>query len=52
MPPSGNIISRIVRHSVEGDHTNYYDFLRRELFDKIGMYSAVIEPDPSGTFSS
>jgi CubicO group peptidase (beta-lactamase class C family) len=28
----------------------YFQFPRRELFDKIGMRSALIEPDPVGTF--
>ncbi|MBI1321491.1 MAG: serine hydrolase [Candidatus Hydrogenedens sp.] len=42
-----NILSRIVRQTV-GD-ADYWDFPRRELFEKIGMYSALIEPDPSGT---
>jgi CubicO group peptidase (beta-lactamase class C family) len=47
---TANIISRIVRRTVEKDYPNYYTFLRQELFDKIGMTSAVMEPDPSGTF--
>jgi CubicO group peptidase (beta-lactamase class C family) len=28
----------------------YYGFPYTELFYKLGMYSAVLEPDPSGTF--
>ncbi len=47
---TANIISRIVRQTVEKDTPNYYGFLRTELFDKIGMTSAVMEADPSGTF--
>ncbi len=47
---TANIISRIVRRTVEQDTPNYYGFLRSELFDKIGMTSAVMEADPSGTF--
>jgi CubicO group peptidase (beta-lactamase class C family) len=47
---TANIISRIVRQAVEKDTPNYYRFLRTELFDKIGMTSAVMEADPSGTF--
>ncbi|MFO7708039.1 MAG: serine hydrolase [Desulfobacterales bacterium] len=47
---TANIIARIVRRAAETEYPNYYDFLRRELFDKIGMSSALIEPDPSGTF--
>jgi CubicO group peptidase (beta-lactamase class C family) len=47
---TANIIARIVRHTAEKDYPNYYDFLRKELFAKIGMNSAVAEPDSSGTF--
>jgi CubicO group peptidase (beta-lactamase class C family) len=43
-----NIISRIVREAV-GEEA-YWSFPRRALFDRIGMASAVLEPDPSGTF--
>jgi CubicO group peptidase (beta-lactamase class C family) len=42
-----NIISRIVRERVGAD---YLDWPRRVLFDPIGMTSAVMEPDASGTF--
>ena len=45
-----NIISRIIRHAVGGTDADYLAFPRRELFDKIGMRSVIIEPDPSGTF--
>ena len=44
------ILGRIVRDTV-GDESQYYDFPRRELFDKIGMSSAVLQPDSSGTLS-
>jgi CubicO group peptidase (beta-lactamase class C family) len=47
---SANIVARIVRRTVEKEHEYYYSFMYEELFDKIGMYSAVIEPDSSGTF--
>jgi CubicO group peptidase (beta-lactamase class C family) len=47
---TANIIARIVRQAVEKNHPQYYSFIRSELFDKIGMYSAVMEPDASGTF--
>ena len=43
-----NIISRIARHAI-GD-ADYYQFAYREIFNKIGAYSMVIEPDASGTF--
>jgi hypothetical protein len=47
---TANIISRIVRQTAETETPNSYHFLRRELFDAIGMTSAVMEADPSGTF--
>jgi CubicO group peptidase (beta-lactamase class C family) len=47
---TANIIARIVRSAAEKEASNYYRFLRDELFDRIGMTSAVFEPDPSGTF--
>ena len=47
---SANIVARIVRRTVEKDYDYYYKFIYEELFDKIGMYNAVIEPDSSGTF--
>ena len=45
---NSNIISRIIRMKL-GDSV-YDGFPYRELFYKLGMYSAVIEPDPSGSF--
>ncbi len=43
-----NILSRMIRGIVgEGQ---YARFPRQALFDRIGMASAIIEPDPSGTF--
>jgi CubicO group peptidase (beta-lactamase class C family) len=43
-----NIISRITRQAIgDGD---YHNFIYRELFNKIGAYSMVIEPDASGTY--
>ncbi|CAB1062091.1 Beta-lactamase class C-like and penicillin binding proteins (PBPs) superfamily [Olavius sp. associated proteobacterium Delta 1] len=47
---SANIIARIVRQTAEKNYPNYYTFIRDELFHKIGMYSAVMEADASGTF--
>ncbi len=47
---TANIIARIVRRAAEERHDHYYDFLRRELFDRIGMTSALMEADSSGTF--
>ena len=45
---NSNILSRIIRQTV-GDSL-YYSFPYTQLFYKLGMYSAVIEPDASGTF--
>ena len=42
-----NILSSIIREKTGGD---YYNFPNQELFFKTGMYSAIIEPDASGTF--
>ena len=47
---TANIITRIVRTAIETEHGNYYEYLYRNLFHKIGMLSLVMEPDPSGTF--
>ena len=44
---NANILSRIVRQMV-GDQ-NYYSFIYDSLFRKIGMHTAVMEPDASGT---
>ncbi len=45
---NSNILSRIIRQTL-GDSV-YYSFPYSQLFYKLGMYSAVIEPDASGTF--
>lgn len=45
---SSNILSRLVR-DVTGD-TAYYQFPYKRLFHKIGMNTALIEVDASGTF--
>ena len=45
---NSNILSRIIRQ-ILGD-SGYYVFPYQQLFYKLGMYSAVIEPDASGTF--
>jgi len=47
---TANIVARIVRQEAEKLYAHYYDFIRQELFYKIGMTSAIIEPDMSGTF--
>ena len=45
---TANILSLILRKTIDGDY--YYRFPYEQLFEKIGMYSAVLEPDASGTF--
>ena len=45
---NSNILSRIIRNTL-GDSL-YYSFPYRQLFHKLGMNSAVIEPDASGTY--
>jgi CubicO group peptidase (beta-lactamase class C family) len=49
---TSNILAWIVRHTVErdGDWSTYASFPRRALFDPLGMRTAVMEVDPSGTF--
>lgn len=44
-----NIISRIIRQAI-GDDEAYRVFPRQALFEPLGMHTAVIERDPSGTF--
>jgi len=45
---TSNILSSIVRRTV--GESDYHAWPRRELFDRIGMTSAVLEPDAAGTF--
>jgi CubicO group peptidase (beta-lactamase class C family) len=45
------IINRIIRQAISNQE-EYWAFPRRELFNKIGMRSAVIESDASGTFTA
>jgi CubicO group peptidase (beta-lactamase class C family) len=47
---TANILARIVRQTIEKSGENPTVFMRRHLFDKIGMTGAVFEIDPSGTF--
>jgi len=44
-----NLISRINREAI-GDLQSYFNFPQERLFGKLGMTSAVLEPDASGTF--
>jgi hypothetical protein len=43
-----NIISNVIRNAISSD-ADYLAFPRRALFDRLGMSSAVIEPDALGT---
>lgn len=45
---NSNLLSRIIRQTV-GDSA-YAAFPVTALFNKIGMYNTLLEPDPSGTF--
>lgn len=44
-----NIIARIVRDTLGGNLVDITNFARTKLFDRIDMYSAIIEPDASGS---
>ncbi len=43
-----NILSRIMRQTFARDDRAYLEFPAKALFHRIGMYSAVIEPDAAG----
>lgn len=45
-----NIISKIIKRTIGVHNKDYILFPYQQLFHKIGMNSAVIEPDASGTF--
>lgn len=45
-----NIISKVIRNSFRGDEQTYWNFPRERLFSKIGMSTAIIQTDASGTF--
>jgi len=45
-----NIVSKIIRRTLETTGSEYLSFPRTELFGRIGMQRAVLEPDASGTF--
>lgn len=46
---TSNILARIVRDAVGGTLADVLNFAQRELFDPIGMVSALIEADASGS---
>ena len=47
---STNIVSHLVRQVLADDQAEYFAFPRRALFNRIGMRSAVLEPDAAGDF--
>ncbi len=46
---TANILSGIIRTTIKND-MEYYSFPYKELFQKTGMYSMVLEADAAGTF--
>lgn len=46
---TANILSLVVRNELGKD---YYNYPYNQLYDKLGMFSLVIEPDAGGTFVS
>ncbi|MGD1898433.1 MAG: serine hydrolase domain-containing protein [Phormidesmis sp.] len=44
------LLCRIIREAVGKALVDYWDFAQRELFERLGMMSAVLEPDAAGTF--
>jgi CubicO group peptidase (beta-lactamase class C family) len=45
-----NIISQIIRRTFNDNFQEYLEFPYKSLFYKIGMYDAMMETDPEGTF--
>ncbi len=45
-----NIVSSIIRQTLGGELQAYYNFTRERLFNPLGIRSAVLETDASGTF--
>ncbi len=43
------ILSKVMRNTFVNEREDYLEFPRRALFDRIGMQSAVVEADASGT---
>lgn len=47
---TANILSRIIRDTIDGDITDYWAFPQKDFFQRVDMNSAILEPDASGTF--
>lgn len=45
-----NVLCGILRRRIGGADTDYFNFPRTALFGKLGMTSAILEPDSTGTF--
>lgn len=45
-----NLIQRTLRETLEANDTGYHAFAQERIFTPLGMASAVLEPDASGTF--
>lgn len=47
---TANIVARIIRNKTGGTLVSFNNFARQQLFDRLSMHSAIIEPDASGSF--
>lgn len=47
---STTLLARLMRDAVGGSLADYFSYPRRVLFEPLGMNTAVMEPDPAGTF--
>lgn len=47
---TSNIVARILRRRMEKVYPYYLDYIYERMFHRIGMYSAIMEPDAAGTF--
>ena len=45
------LLCRIMKEAIGGSLADYFSFPRRALFDRLGMASAILEPDAAGTFA-
>jgi hypothetical protein len=48
---TSNILARVLREHLPGDWADYAAFPRRDLFDPLGMATAVLETDAAGTLA-
>jgi len=45
------LLCKIIKEALNDSLTDYFSFPQRALFDKLGMASAILEPDEAGTFT-